>query len=124
VSGSDITSKDFRTWAATVAAALALQIEGQVAGVTRLKKCVVRAVEQTAHILGNTPAVCRRAYIHPAVLESYLAGELCDRLAECRRMTRSSVRSRGLDPEERVVLQFLRRSRDRVVLAVTRGAAA
>ncbi|MDQ6856629.1 MAG: DNA topoisomerase IB, partial [Candidatus Dormibacteraeota bacterium] len=65
--GDDFTAKDFRTWAGTVLAAWALQELGEYASQTQAKKHVVEAVESVARHLGNTPAVCRRCYVHPEV---------------------------------------------------------
>jgi DNA topoisomerase I len=80
VGGDDFTAKDFRTWAGTVLAyrALrALQPEGRAT-----KKAVVEAMRETAERLGNTPAVARRSYVHPAVLDAYMAGDIGDALVE------------------------------------------
>ena len=78
ISGSDITAKDFRTWAATNLAVLALADQDQEPPTRRAQ---VAAIKQVARRLGNTPAVCRKCYIHPAVLECYLAGSLHRTLA-------------------------------------------
>ncbi len=78
ISGSDITAKDFRTWAATHLAVLALAAQEQE---PPTKKAQVAAVRQVAGRLGNTPAICRKCYIHPAVLEGYLNGSLRRTLA-------------------------------------------
>ncbi len=76
ISGEDFTSKDFRTWAGTVLAARALHglapSESQAEG----RRNIAQAIESVARELGNTKAVCRKCYVHPAVLESYLAGSL------------------------------------------------
>ena len=76
IAGDEFTSKDFRTWAGTVLCARALRRlaapESQAAG----KRNVAQAVESVARKLGNTKAVCRKCYIHPALIESYLTGEL------------------------------------------------
>ncbi len=73
ISGRDITAKDFRTWAATNLAVLALADQEQE---PPTKKAQVEAIKQVAKRLGNTPAVCRNCYIHPGVLEGYLNGNL------------------------------------------------
>lgn len=73
ISGSDITAKDFRTWAATSLAVLALAEQEES---KPTKKGQIEAIKQVAKRLGNTPAVCRKCYIHPAVLEGYLNGNL------------------------------------------------
>ncbi len=81
-SGTDVTAKDFRTWAGTVLAYRALRAidPGEDGGPTR--RNVIEAVRVTADRLGNTPAVARRSYIHPAVLEAYLEGSIGDALLE------------------------------------------
>src|SRR6185369_5675228 len=78
ISGEDFTSKDFRTWAGTVLAAAALHAAGPSASPTEAKKIVARVVESVAARLGNTRAVCRKCYIHPEVIDSYLGGTLAD----------------------------------------------
>src|SRR5207237_7660478 len=73
--GGEFTAKVFRTWAGTVQAAVLLA--GRPADtITARKKAVVEVVRAVAAELGNTPAVCRASYVHPAVIEAYLAGEL------------------------------------------------
>jgi DNA topoisomerase-1 len=73
--GDDFTAKDFRTWAATMLAAIALSVSGEVAGTrTGRKRAVVRAVKEVSHYLGNTPAVCRASYIDPRVIDAYNGG--------------------------------------------------
>src|SRR5215218_6513165 len=75
VTGADFSAKDFRTWAATVLAAIALAVSGEVAATaTRRKRAVARAVKEVAHYLGNTPAVCRASYIDPRVIDAYNGG--------------------------------------------------
>ncbi|MBA2961971.1 MULTISPECIES: DNA topoisomerase IB [Ramlibacter] len=76
ISGRDITAKDFRTWAGTVMAALALQEVERVETQAGLKKNVREAIEKVAARLGNTPAICRKCYVHPEVLQAYAEGEL------------------------------------------------
>jgi DNA topoisomerase-1 len=76
VLGEDFSAKDFRTWAGTLAAARALVTLPECAGDGEAKRNVAICVKAVAGVLGNTPAVCRKAYIHPAVLEAYEAGKL------------------------------------------------
>jgi DNA topoisomerase-1 len=78
ISGEDFTSKDFRTWAGTVLAARALLAAASFASQTEGRRNVAQAIEAVAKQLGNTKAVCRKCYVHPAILESYLEGELAD----------------------------------------------
>jgi DNA topoisomerase-1 len=73
--GGDFSAKDFRTWSATVLAAMALAVSGEVAATpTGRKRAIARAVKEVAHYLGNTPAVCRASYIDPRVFDAYNAG--------------------------------------------------
>jgi len=73
--GDDFTAKDFRTWNATVIAALALAVSGRAAETkTARKRAITRAIEEVAHYLGNTPAVCRASYIDPRVFDRYQDG--------------------------------------------------
>jgi DNA topoisomerase I len=73
--GDDFSAKAFRTWAATMLAAIALAVSGEVAGTTTgRKRAVARAVKEVSHYLGNTPAVCRASYIDPRVIDAYNGG--------------------------------------------------
>ncbi|MCK9519816.1 MAG: DNA topoisomerase IB [Dehalococcoidia bacterium] len=107
ISGEDFTAKDFRTWAGTVLAALALQEFLQFDSNAEAKRNVVRAVEQVARRLGNTATVCRKSYIHPAVIDSYLDGTM---LEVFRTRTENELRDElpNLSPEEATVMTLLR----------------
>jgi DNA topoisomerase-1 len=72
----DFTSKDFRTWAGTVLALRALNGVGAFRSVSEGRRNVAQAIEAVAKALGNTKAVCRKCYVHPAILECYLEGKL------------------------------------------------
>jgi DNA topoisomerase-1 len=74
VAGEDFTAKDFRTWAGTVLAAKALAEVATFASAAEAKRNVVKAIESVARRLGNTKAVCRKCYIHPAILDAYMDG--------------------------------------------------
>jgi DNA topoisomerase IB len=75
ITGGDYSAKDFRTWNATVLAAVALAVAGEVAGTkTGRKRAITRAVKEVSHYLGNTPAVCRASYIDPRVFDAYEGG--------------------------------------------------
>ncbi len=76
ITGRDFTAKDFRTWAGTVQTALHLATLGPFESATEAKRNVVSAIQATAKRLGNRPATCRNYYVHPAVIESYMAGSL------------------------------------------------
>ena len=107
ISGEDFTAKDFRTWAGTVMAAIALQAQEAFENESQAKKNVKAAVSAVAKMLGNTPAVCRKCYVHPAVLETYLDGNLIEGLKErTEDMLENSLGD--LRSEEAAVLAFLR----------------
>ena len=73
--GDEFSAKDFRTWNATVLAAVALSVSGEVAGSkTGRKRAITRAIKEVAYYLGNTPAVCRASYIDPRVFDAYEGG--------------------------------------------------
>jgi DNA topoisomerase I len=75
VTGQGFSAKDFRTWNATVIAALALAVSGRAAETkTARKRAITRAIKEVAHYLGNTPAVCRASYIDPRVFDRYQDG--------------------------------------------------
>jgi len=80
ISGQDFTSKDFRTWAGTVLAARALARLQAPGSQAEGKRNIATAIEAVAKLLGNTKAVCRKCYVHPAIVESYLEGRLGERL--------------------------------------------
>jgi DNA topoisomerase-1 len=109
ITGQDFTAKDFRTWAGTVLALTALREVNMPASATQAKKTMVQAIEAVARTLGNTRTVCRKSYIHPAILDSHLDGSLHEILKRhwpaARR--RSAV---ALRIEEQAVLIVLRRT--------------
>jgi len=106
-SGADFTAKDFRTWSGTVLAAYALGELGPFENGTQAKHNVVQAIEAVSAALGNTPAVCRKCYVHPDVIAMYLDGSLPDAL---ERATRRKPRP-GLEVDEFAVLNLLRGGR-------------
>ena len=108
ISGEEITAKDFRTWAATNLAALALAELEVFDSQTKAKKNVVAAVEHVAERLGNTPAICRKCYIHPAIFDGYLDGSLVEGL-KARADAVLDGRDPGLTAEEIAVTAFLSR---------------
>jgi DNA topoisomerase-1 len=107
ITGEDYTSKDFRTWAGTVLAAQTLQEFDKFESDAQAKRNIVSAVEEVAKRLGNTKAVCRKCYIHPAILDSYLDGSMVKILAD--RARRESRKSSDLSEAEAAVLGFLQR---------------
>jgi DNA topoisomerase-1 len=106
ITGQEVTAKDFRTWAATNLAALALQQLEVFDSHTKAKKNVLQAVEAVAKMLGNTPAICRKCYIHPAIFDGYLDGSLLEAL---RQRTEEKLADPGhrLRAEEAAVMGFL-----------------
>ena len=100
IAGEAFTAKDFRTWGGTVLAARSLRELGPVESQTARKANIIAAVDTVAARLGNTRAVCRSAYIHPAVLLGYESGELC--LFAC-----DDANEPGLDADERWALAYL-----------------
>ncbi len=108
VSGTDVTAKDFRTWTGTVLAALALSEFEKFDSEAAAKKNLRAAIEKVSARLGNTPAVCRRCYVHPEVIDSYMEQSLAlDIEKAVERELRDEVE--GLKPEEALVLAFLQR---------------
>jgi DNA topoisomerase-1 len=98
------TAKDFRTWAGTVLACLELRAFVACETQTQVKKNIVEAVKKVAERLGNTPAVCRKCYIHPAVLDCYMSGDLIKILEAAEKKIAKNQHSLR---EEEVQLMFL-----------------
>lgn len=103
LTGRDVTAKDFRTWSGTMLAARALRALGPAANEREAKRNVNRALDQVAQRLGNTRAVCRKYYVHPAVIGAYHRGAAAPAPPRSRR-TRPSA---ALRRDEIAVLQFL-----------------
>lgn len=106
VAGEEFTAKDVRTWAGTVLAAIALQEAEAFETRAQARRNVTAAIERVAKQLGNTPTICRRCYVHPAVLEAYEDGAFAEAMG--RRVARWQAAG-GLAPEERAVLALLER---------------
>src|SRR5207253_7052734 len=107
ITGEDVTAKDFRTWAGTHLAAEALREFAKVDGEAKRKKAIIRAVEKVARHLGNTPAICRRCYIHPAIFEGYVDGTLLEALAaKTNAYLKENIEH--MSPEEAAVTAYLR----------------
>ncbi|HEY8567054.1 MAG TPA: DNA topoisomerase IB [Beijerinckiaceae bacterium] len=106
ISGLDISAKDFRTWAGTVLAALALREFESFDSDAKAKKNVRAAIERVSARLGNTPTICRKCYVHPEIVNSYLEGNL---LLEIKEEVEAELRENlpGLKPEEAAVLTLL-----------------
>jgi DNA topoisomerase-1 len=106
ITGRDVTAKDFRTWADTVLAAMALNEFRGIESQAQAKKTIRAAIENVAARLGNTPTICRKCYVHPEVLNCYLAGEL---LLEVKAEVEAELRDDlpRLKAEEAAVLALL-----------------
>jgi DNA topoisomerase-1 len=113
ISDQHFTAKDFRTWGGTVIAARALRELGPAETESEAKRNIVEAVKCAAHELGNTPAVCRRSYIHPDILDAYQAGRLLpltDEENDAAPATNEAPSGpEWLRPEERALLELLER---------------
>ncbi|MBQ5950230.1 DNA topoisomerase IB [Massilia sp. ST3] len=120
ITGEDYTAKDFRTWSGTVLAALALQEFEKFDSEAQAKKNIVRAIESVAEKLGNTPSICRKCYVHPAVLDAYLEGTVLEVLRE-RTEQELTEDLHALQPEEAAVVAMLQqRLRHEQELAASR----
>jgi DNA topoisomerase I len=106
IAGTDFTAKDFRTWGGTVLAALALKEFEKSETKKQAKKNLVRAIESVAERLGNTPAICKKCYIHPEIMNAYLDGTMIETFKKRADQLRKSS---GLRPEETAVLTFLQK---------------
>ena len=105
ITGRDITAKDFRTWGGTMLAAVELRRMGEAASRREADRNIVAAVDAVAARLGNTRAVCRKYYVHPALLHAYLMGETVPEAPPMPRGRRE--RGAALRRDEVLVLQFL-----------------
>jgi DNA topoisomerase-1 len=105
ICGRDISAKDFRTWGGTMLAARELRERGAPASRSEANRNVIAAIDAVAERLGNTRAVCRKYYVHPALIQAYFMGETIPQ-PELERRTRRA-RSAALRRDEILVLQFL-----------------
>jgi DNA topoisomerase-1 len=114
VTGRDVTAKDFRTWAGTVLAALALQEFESFDSQAGFKKNVKAAIERVSQRLGNTPTICRKCYVHPEIFASYQHGEL---LLDVKQKVEAELRDdlESLKPEEAAVLALLEKRLSRTL---------
>jgi len=103
ICGSEVTSKDFRTWVGTVHCAVALQHIGGFRTPAQAKKNVALAIREAAEKLGNRPATCSAYYVHPAVLDAYLDGSLLSLMERARTLPAKAK----LFPEEAAVLKII-----------------
>jgi DNA topoisomerase I len=112
ISGSDITAKDFRTWAGTVMAALALSEAEQADLPATAKQRLKSAIERVSSRLGNTPTICRKCYVHPEILDAYASGTL---LLEIQDEVKEELRAGHLRADEAAVLALLEARLSRTV---------
>ena len=112
ITGDDFTAKDFRTWFATVLACTSLRGFDPASSRAQAKRNVITAIEAVAGVLGNTRSVCRKAYIHPAVLEAYESG-LLTRTCANRRFRPHG----GLRADEVMTIALLRKCERRPAVA-------
>ena len=102
IAGAEFSTKDFRTWAGTVMAARELRNCGRGDAKAQAKRNLVAAIAKVAQVLGNTKAVCRKCYVHPAVIDAYFAG----RLGRSRDALPAAAPA-GLNPDEAALLALL-----------------
>lgn len=106
ITGGDFSAKDFRTLAGTVLTAVALNAQEKFENNKQAKKNITTAIKAVAAILGNTPAICRKCYVHPAIFQSYLSEQSIDGL---KQMTEEALEKENIDlrESEKAVLKFL-----------------
>ena len=107
ITGEDFSAKDFRTWAGTMLTAIGLNAQEKFENQKQAKENIKTAISAVAKILGNTPAICRKCYVHPAVLETYLDQKSIDGL---KAMTEDALEQEDVDlrSSEAAVLKFLK----------------
>jgi DNA topoisomerase-1 len=106
ITGEDFSAKDFRTWAGTVLTAIALNAQEKFENQKQGEANIKTAISAVAKILGNTPAICRKCYVHPAVLENYLDQKSIEGL---KQTTEDALEKEDVDlrSSETAVLKFL-----------------
>jgi DNA topoisomerase-1 len=106
ITGEDFSAKDFRTLAGTVLTAVALNAQEQFENNKQANANIKTAISTVAKILGNTPAICRKCYVHPAIFESYLSRRSIDGL---KQLTEDALEREDVDlrSSEAAVLKFL-----------------
>jgi DNA topoisomerase-1 len=110
--GEDYTAKDFRTWSGTLLAALELQALRDCASEAEARKNVAQAIASVAQRLGNTPAVCRKCYVHPAVLDCSLLGAMHETWDALLKSVKAADDPHALKLEEMAVLALLQARRE------------
>ena len=108
MTNQEFTAKDFRTWAGTVLASTMLQEFEGFESQSQAKKNVVEAIKGVAARLGNTPSVCRKCYVHPAVLDHYMSGAMVKKIKQ-RVKSETAEDAEALRQEEISLLEFLQK---------------
>src|SRR5262245_21297179 len=111
ITGENFTAKDFRTWAGTLLALNSLCAAESDLTKSEAKHALIAAIDDVAAQLGNTRAVCRKCYIHPAVIDAFLAGELSEDLCAVD-LSISAPAKHGLKPVEKALLNFLEQQKE------------
>ncbi|EEF61153.1 DNA topoisomerase IB [Pedosphaera parvula] len=112
ITGEDFTAKCFRTWAGTILAAQALQEFKKCDSEVEAKKNVIQAIKSVSQRLGNTPTICRKCYVHPAILELYMDAALVETLTQqAGKVLSESLQE--LSPQEAAVLAMLEKRLER-----------
>ncbi len=104
ISGHDFTAKDFRTWAGTMLAAEALAGFELAADETTARSNIVSAIESVSKMLGNTPTICRKCYVHPEVIDAYMEG---DTISTIEQRADQQQKQSALPPLEHAVIELL-----------------
>jgi DNA topoisomerase-1 len=107
--GSDFSAKDFRTWAGSVHALQAFRSLGEALTVSENKKNIVAALDEVSKKLGNTRTVCKKYYVHPALIKLYEENNLAGYLSELDKLEEPDNKT-GLTAEERVLMKILQQS--------------
>jgi DNA topoisomerase-1 len=107
ITGRHVTAKDFRTWGGTMQAAITLEAMGLAATRREADRNIIRAIDEVSERLGNTRAVCRKYYVHPALLDAYVEGRMVQLETGEGKLPRREGHAAALRRDEVAVLQFL-----------------
>ena len=114
ISNQEFTAKDFRTWAGTVLVCMTLREFESFASETEAKRNIVQAIKRVAARLGNTPSVCRKCYVHPAVLDFYMNGTMLE-VVKWPARQEDADSAEALRQEEEALLRLLQRKLEQAV---------
>ena len=114
ISNQEFTAKDFRTWAGTVLVCMTLREFESFASETEAKRNIVQAIKRVATRLGNTPSVCRKCYVHPAVLDFYMNGTMLE-VVKWPARQEDADSAEALRQEEEALLRLLQRKLEQAV---------